>query len=648
MPLDERDKEMLKAWDKRARLAWLLLGLTMLMFVLLYTTKCAPGGGGEEPAPAPGPGGDPTACGGLDPGDVKAEDCPGSTAKRLLTCSTNGQLIVTQACPARTPDPGACVPWEPKVKAVLSEYCVSCHQGKLDNFDTSRAWSPKIVERITIAEGASNPRFMPPQGSEQLDADDLEVLKAWDASGANRTCAQGGGGGGAQDFADLDYIENAMLNDLTAADAGDRENYRYLIAAHKLNEGESNLAATEQAINKTINSISLDRDIFKAVAVDPKKVVWRIDIDELDINANEWKLIEAADTVKIQSKTSRGELISALTKASTPWFHFESFSDITQKAEVYHALLDIPPTFAQFAANQGVDFAGDLKDGEATVGCFEGSSIGAALGDRMVAHFDSRDGDFWITFDPLALNGDQTRNCFKNPLLAATGSQRTFNFAASEVIFTLPNGMPGYALFAAGGSNQDVRNNQGQIVRRRDLAPNARANAAPLTIVADNQAPVGVGPEIKNAVSCHRCHAGGILPFRDQVRSAVQQSASEFNAQDFELILETFKAQREIDETIKESNDGFQGALRKAGVDIAARDPINQFRDPFKLGWNLKRASSFLFLTEQQMQQAINQSQTARAELAPLLAPGGSVNADVFLATLPALIRDARLFEDPL
>jgi hypothetical protein len=386
------------------------------------------------------------------------------------------------------------------------------------------------------------------------------------------------------------------------------------------------------------------------VAVDADKTVFRIDLDELGISPQEWVAIAKADPVKIVSNTSRGKLLRTLLKKDVTFFHFDNFNDIVLSAPVYHALTDVPPNFAQFTQKLGVDFAGDLKDGEALISCINGSSISASRGNRMIASFSSdelEESGFYVTFDPVALGGNQQRNCFQNPLLAQTGSQRNFEFNASESINLGRNNMLFFGLWAASGNSVDVR--QGNQIIRANRAPNLRQDFAPLDIVADNVAPVGVGPTIRNASSCFRCHNAGLLPYRDELRSHVQQNAAEFNAADFERVLDLYEPQREVDEHLKATNAAYARALQDLGINPTDRDPINEFGDQFKLDWTLKQAASFFFLSEQDFCQAVNQSAQARAQIGNLCSgDGAKVTQEIFLATAPQLIKDARLFEDPI
>lgn len=424
-------------------------------------------------------------------------------------------------------------------------------------------------------------------------------------------------------FKSRDNINADILRDLTALDERGRPNTVYLVTSHKLNEG-GDLELAEQAIRKSLVSTTLERRIYEPVPIDKEKTIWRLDLEELGINAQERKLIEGEEPINIVDESGAGSLVRLLAKSNQPWFHAENWIDTTNKANVYYDLLDIPTQFGQFVQQLGVNFSGDLQNGDALLVGFNGSRISAnAQSNRLVGRFESRDGFFHISFDPLAQNGVAARNLFNNPLLAQTGSRRVFDFAASEVLFTLPNGAMGAALFAANGQRQD---------------------AAPQTIVQDRDSPITT--EIQNAISCYRCHASGIIPIRDEIRDHVRRNASQFLIADREIVAELYKTQATVDQLIDLDNATFGDAMAKAGVDFS-QDPINLVRDSYRLNWDLKRTAAFLFLTDDELVQAINESPASLQQIGQLLS-GGTATFEQFVEALPQLIIDARLFQDPI
>src|SRR5262249_25640411 len=96
----------------------------------------------------------------------------------------------------------------------------------------------------------------------------------------------------------------------------------------------------------------------------------------------------------------------------------------------------------------------------------------------------------WVSYD-FAGNGGK-ENIFADPL--------DFQQDASEIIFSLPNGMHGYMLVDGAGNKLDEGNNH---------------------VVVD---PSQKDKNVINEISCIGCHDGGIKFKQDEVRPFVDQS----------------------------------------------------------------------------------------------------------------------------
>ena len=172
-----------------------------------------------------------------------------------------------------------------------------------------------------------------------------------------------------------------------------------------------------------------------------------------------------------------------------------------------------------------------------------------------------------------------------------------------------------------------------------------RENAAPLVVVQDNLSPIDA--EINAGGDCQRCHKNGIIPMDDQIRDHVLSAGSGFDAIDRETVRELYRGKGALLAAITRDNRIFQAALDKLGIFADDPDPVNLALDRFKLDLDLKEVASFLFLEENELSELLPQSQIASQKIGQLLS-GGTVSLEVLKATLPDLIRDLRLFEDPL
>lgn len=609
--------------QRKLYLAGLILVANILLVIVARLTGCAP-----TSTPAV----EPVTCGELKLGQRKVEACQGGA--KVTVCTDKGAVTEADTCGLQGQ---GCVSYE-EARPVLSTFCVSCHRGELDSLSGAQRLSQEAARRVFATDSSR----MPPSGG--LAEDAKATLKAFADQGAKESCGQAPTG--RKTAFDLPYVENAIVQDLLKADEDDRPNFRYLVTAHKTNQGEDPVEL-EKMVNKAINSISLERQLYKAVAVDPARVVFRIDLDELQINAQEWQLFQQADKAKVVSQTTSADLaktLIGLKDNDAVWFHADNFTEIVNTAQVYNALLDVQGTFLQEVAALGVDYQNDLKNGDALMGCITESSISASRGNRMLSVHSSKElsgdvGGMYVTYDPRAFNGDNFRNCFKNPFLFETKvGNKNFNFDAGEWIALLPNGMLRYGLNA----EQEVVQ-QGKIVNR---FLNLRQNAAPTDIVADGVSPVGIGPEIKTPRSCHLCHQGGIIPFKDEVSLKIADSNSGFNAQELDALEDRYRGQVEMDEAIDRTNDIFHSSLRQLGINPAERDPINFFANKFLLPWDLEQLCNFVLLPDlNQCRRAIARSDAADEAFGQILA-GGKVTQEIILQDLQKFIDEAGLLED--
>lgn len=113
---------------------------------------------------------------------------------------------------------------------------------------------------------------------------------------------------------------------------------------------------------------------------------------------------------------------------------------------------------------------------------------GVGTNNRQIFRYRTVAGAWWETRD--AARNDRAANAVAN-------LDRQFKHAAEEIVFTLPNGLPGYYLSDAAGKQVD---------------------AVPDTIAFDHKAP-GNDKRIHPSYSCVGCHVdGGLIPFSDYAR----------------------------------------------------------------------------------------------------------------------------------
>lgn len=553
---------------------------------------------------------DPGGCGDLSLGQTKKETCEGG--EKVFVCRSDGLEEILNTCKATAPT--ECVSFD-DIKPILTDNCLVCHftPSPYDRYDVAKGKIDSFIRRQNL--GADNPERMPKEPRPPLSAEDKRLIERWKADGLKETDSDCNDTGPVTGSLDLFQLESAIILDLAKLEADDRINTRYVVTSHR--EGDRS-----GAVDKTLSSLSSEEELYKAEQVAPG--LYRFDLRSYGLDSTDWRLVEDVDPFDLESFTDEGEQIKFLTGARKAWFHFDNFIDITQTDRVYYALLDSPKTINQLLIDIGVNVGAQFRDFSAQFLGFNGSEISLQK-NRLIVRFDSEDGYAWVTFDPIALDGVRERNLFEFPCLNGTGCQALFEFAAGEVIYTLPNGMQAYFLFNAAGERQD--------------------NAAiELGIVQDTRSPVD--PEIQVGIDCHRCHAKGILPSNDEIRDHVTQNGSLFNAEDRQIILELYKSKEANNAAFTADNAVFSRSLAALGIDPNI-DQINKARDDLRLDWDLSEVASFLFLSEEEFIRGLKGSAQGSQAIGQLIT-GGRITFDQFLDIIDVLKNDLRLFQEPL
>lgn len=532
----------------------------------------------------------------------------------------------TSQPPVGTPPPGGCnkVTFT-EVKPLITAKCISCHRAeRYDEYQQAKSAIDQFIERVSLPD--NNPRRMP-KGGEPLAQGEKDVLLRWKVDGLSENC--NGQLPSPKKKVVFNEAEQAMFGAVNGLDISDRIQTRFLVLTNKLNEGasEEEISKTKQAANKAINGLNgVERKLLKLKEIGPEGAILQIRLEDFGLNRIDWEKIIAADPLKLESFTNTGVILKQLTQTRRPWIEVADFIDVTHRnSRLYYDLVRAPNTFQELVQKLGVNFSGDLRDFKAFL-IGEANSVLSLGKNRLVSRFESRDGYFWMTFDPLAIDAQTPqRNLFKFPLLAQAGGKANFDFAASEVIYSLPNGLQGYFLTNAQG---------------------VRQNAAPTNIVQDNSGQNPKGSEIVNASSCSRCHNGGLIPLTDQVRDSVIQNAVLFDARDVEIVRRLYKVGSANSALFDDDNRTFEKNLGAVGVSPGA-DPLVFATDRLLLNWNLNQLASYLFFEKEEFRLLLGQSATGRAELGQLLVDK-TVTYDQIIQSLPKVIEELRIFQDEL
>lgn len=582
-------------------------------------------------------------CGGLDLGDTGRIACPVGSGFKTYQCTERGLILIEDGCNLGSTDSGTSTATDTggqkpcsavitfdELQPVIAQHCVACHAGR-DGFDQARSVYTAMIDRINRSVDA--PGHMPPSRPKLADRE-LALFEGWGRDGFLKAndCVADGNGGGEVRHVSLADIELAAFRDISSIPSVDQKDYAYLSYVDRIDAGASDeeLSVWRQAASKAVASVSIARDLIKPREVIPGLLA--INVRDLDINGAKWAAIEQGSTLNFESKTSIGLALQQLAGKRLPILHVAEFIDVAlRSATVYDTLIEAPATFGELARNLGVDYAGDLAALRAVLIGFNGSPLSPAA-NRLMSRHESRDGFFWVTYDTGPIVSDK-QNVLKNPLLFETGGNANLKFAAGEVLYSLPNGMIGAYLAAAG---QGVT--ASQLDRKIDFADPA---------VVHDYTSNPLSPFIRKQISCNRCHNGGILRHGDEVRDKVLGPTSGLTAADARKVEALYRPQAEVDSILVRDNARFAAALRALGLDPAAPDPISRVSDHFLGDLKLADVAGLFYVTQDDFKKCLAISPGGQEQAGQLL-HGGTLSHDQLIQVKDALIADCGLLEDPL
>jgi predicted nucleic acid-binding Zn-ribbon protein len=630
-----------KDWNQKAWLAGLLLAAAVGVLIFNFLNGCSVEPKRKAGNPPPTDTGTDTdvACEGDHvPGDVWNAECPaGQEGKKVLVCKADGTTeVASDTCkPAADQCEGKTT--FAAVQPIMARSCMgSCHTS-FDRYDVVKEKADEFMRRIDLPLAVAG--HMPKGG--ELPSTEKELFRTWIADGKCENPDDGGNGTPPPPFKTFEDTERQVLERASGIDPEEREEIVWVVTTHRLNKDPAQEAELLAAINKALNSVSTEPEIATVRQVAPG--IYEINMEDFGLDNAEWKLIEDADLLDLESFTSRGELLKTLTKKRKPWMPVEALLDAAlRNATVYYTLLEIPLTFDELAKKLDVDYAEDLEaeKADAALAAFVGSPLSPH--NRMVSRHKSRDGTFVVTYDTGPLN-TREKNFFEFPCLAEVGCDRNAQFVAGEVIYELPNGMHAYALYAADQIFQAVDGQQ-KFVKS---VLNQRQDAAPLDVVQDfRAAQLGLSAVIAPGASCFGCHTQGYLAFTDQMRQHVLDNGSEFEA-DRDLILAVYKGNQKWQDFLTKDNNDYGKVMESVGV-TSGIDPIStKVGDFYLTSWNLDKLAYHLWYTPGDFRVACNGSATCKAQIGQVLS-GGTITFDQLKLVINDLKVELRLFQDPL
>jgi mono/diheme cytochrome c family protein len=352
----------------------------------------------------------------------------------------------------------------------------------------------------------------------------------------------------------FDEIFAQIQTDILSEDADDREFLRYLLLTNRYNAGvcEQDLDTDRFGMSKMLNMLSINSRVEEPLAIDSEETIYRIDIRDYgwdrDVEVDGvnfvdgWEAIVANNQYAVEFEGDEAEQVILQANTNIPTLYADALIDQASIGNLYYALVDVDvdQTLDDFIINElGIDIDDNIDQRDVIRAGTTQSVISRQ--DRVVERheIEVRAGAFWQSFDFDA--DEANESIFDDPFGFAEGG--------SEAIFTLPNGFLAYII-------ADENRN---IVEESDILFDTLQN----DFVA------------RTSVSCSGCHAQGMLPVQDEVRSVVELNRFNFNADDFEAVQEIYPTVEEFAREVEIDSDNFKAALGRAGVPENVADPMS-------------------------------------------------------------------------
>jgi hypothetical protein len=444
---------------------------------------------------------------------------------------------------------------------LLSRTCGQCHSADssvvrggidyIDNLDELIATNrivPGDPEASLIYQRIDRGEMPPPGVEPRVTPDELEAMGRFISRlrpVAPEACDS--------QFIGFDDIYSRIQVDLFRQEARDRPFQRYVGLTNRYNAGvcSSDLEGERQALGKVLNSLSTESRISRPEAIDPDRVVYRIDIRDygwdraIDVDGatfdDGWEAIVAASAFAVELEGDEIDTIKDESGTTIPYLFSDALIEQASVGELYYALIDVPETKDELLAALQIDIQDNFDRAIAVRAGFTDSAISRQ--DRVVErHPQGLGGNrvFWDSFDFGA--GGNGESIFVDPF--------DFNEGGSQSLFSLNNGLHGYVIFDDAGRRQAETN-----------------------LLFDSQQNDFV---VRSAVSCMSCHAQGLLGFRDEVRGFALDNPLELNADELELLREVYPSADEMDDILESDRRFYRGALDRAGVPAGTRtDPVS-------------------------------------------------------------------------
>ena len=616
---------------------------------------------------------DPSKSNVFDSGGKAPTDTAVATATSTGTSTSTGAASST-ATGTATSTSDLTGPLAQDVVAILNKYCAGCHGATTGGGGLSDVANLKhLIDDGYVTPGdlpksklytrmTSTTKPMPPANKPTPTPEEVKKVADWiqglTAPGTGAATGTATGGSTANFPKTPNQVFTLVAQDLQAVSTThfDAAPFtRYVSFAHLAAQGATDQELEDLGNNfsRQINSLSTNRRITRPVAVDPRKTVFRFDIRDYNWRQQDWEdIIRLYPYRTLQRSASLDLQFRQLAQTELPIVNGDWFAFQATQPPLYNILLQLDRNGVndqdRLERFLGIDTTRDLELTLADAASQDQQVMrlgfrksGVALNNRAVDRHTLQtapNGSFWQSFDFRRSDGnsrvEKVKDVFAAPLgpvlqisrglLARLGAnvRDSVQFAedASEIIFTLPNGMLGYFVVDGNGRRLDA------------VDPN-----------------IAVDPKrgdriILNGYSCMTCHGLGLLPKKDEV-GPVDAIGSGFNADEKTLIRRLYAPQPALDAAFTADSAQYLVALKQASYtfDQSRVDQrgIVAAGYAYEGDFDLKRAAWTLGMKGADFRELLIDQGTSQLKqsLAGLL-NNGTVTREAFEGQFPRLVQD--------
>jgi hypothetical protein len=515
-----------------------------------------------------------------------------------------------------------------KARERLETYCHRCHgqEGTIEGGFNYLLDREQLVARKKIVPGKPSESLllrrivageMPPADEKLRPSDeDLVILKRWIEAGAPELTAP---------RPELPYISPKIVMqdiraDLEKRGERDRRFTRYFTLTHLYNAGLSDdeLQTYRNGVSKLLNSLSWNKTIITPVAIDKEKTILRIDLRDYNWGKREWDGLANRYPYALDDGSEAQAFCNQACSCIVPAVRGDWFVASASRPPLYHDLLQLPRRDIDLEQMLHLDATANIEADRVARAGFGKSGI--ARYNRLLERHDSPFGAYWRSYDFAEAAGPQ--NIFERPLGPAD-DEHSFRQAGSEIIFNLPNGLQAYMLV----------NGQG-----------TRIDKAPTALVTDPKRPDRL---VENGLSCMSCHARGIIPKDDEIRSLVEKNPKAFTKEYLDTVLALYPPVERFRQLQDKDAERFRLAAAAAGAKATRTEPIYALALQYEAPVSVSRAAAEIGLTREDFVARLDKSPSLKRSLGLLQDAGGTIARETFDAAYYDLMREWKLGEPP-